>query len=57
MRAKILKDKVSALNQTREEGIQQGKLEVSHALLDILDDETIALKAGLSIEQVAVLGK
>ena len=36
-------------------GIERGKREVAIALLDILDDETIALKTGLSIEEVIKL--
>ena len=40
----------------REEGIEKGrkeeKLELSRKLLDILDDETIALKVGLDIKEV-----
>ncbi len=38
-------------------GIERGKREVAIALLDILDDETIALKTGLSIEEVRQLRK
>ncbi|MBE6022342.1 MAG: hypothetical protein E7231_03790 [Cellulosilyticum sp.] len=36
-------------------GIERGKREVAIALLDILDDETIALKTGLSIQEVCEL--
>ncbi len=39
-----------------EQGIEQGKeeekVEIAQNLLDILDDETIALKTGLDIEEV-----
>ena len=60
MRAKILKDKVSALNEAErkgiEKGIQQGieqkSIEIAKNLLDILDDETIATKTGLSIDVI-----
>lgn len=48
MRAKILKDKVSALNNAKEEKA----IEIAKNLLDILDDETIAMKTGLSIDTV-----
>ena len=34
----------------REEGREEGKLEIAKNLLDILDDETISLKTGLTIE-------
>ena len=63
MRAKILKDKVSALNEAErkgiEKGIQQGieqkSIEIAKNLLDILDDETIARKTGLSIDVIKKL--
>ncbi|MHC1686078.1 MAG: hypothetical protein AB6733_24640 [Clostridiaceae bacterium] len=48
MRAKILKDKVSALNSAKEEKA----IEIAKNLLDILDNETIAMKTGLSIDTV-----
>nr|WP_307990714.1 hypothetical protein [uncultured Niameybacter sp.] len=35
-----------------KEGIKEGKKEVARALLDVLDDETIALKTGLTITEV-----
>jgi predicted transposase/invertase (TIGR01784 family) len=61
MRAKILKDKVSALNKAKEEGIQQGEknkaIAIAKNLLDVLDDETISLKTGLLIEEVVKLRK
>ena len=45
----------------REEGIEKGrkeeKLELSRKLLDILDDETIALKVGLDINEVKKITK
>ncbi len=63
MRAKILKDKVSALNKVREEGIEQGikegqykeKINIAKKLLDILDNETIAIKTGLTIDKIQKL--
>lgn len=39
----------------KEEGIKEGIYKVAKALLDILDDETIAVKTGLSKEQVQQL--
>lgn len=61
MRAKILKDKNSALNQAKEKGREEGrkeaKKEVARALLDLLDDETIALRLGLALEEVKALRK
>ena len=39
-----------------EQGIEQGKeeekVEIAQNLLDVLEDETIALKTGLTIEEV-----
>ena len=71
MRSKILKDKVSALNEAErkgieqgikqgmkqgvEKGIKEGKIIVAKNLLDVLDNETISLKTGLSIDEVEVL--
>jgi len=59
MRAKILKDKVSALNKARREGIEEGlekkAIEIAKSLLGLLDDEVIASKTGLSLEQVKKL--
>ena len=63
MRSKILKDKVSALNEAERKGIEQGRkegkeernIEIAKNLLDIFDDETIALKTGLDIEKVKKL--
>lgn len=59
MRSKILKDKVSALNEAERKGIEKGikqrNIEIARNLLDILDDETIATKTGLSIEKIKIL--
>ena len=72
MRAKTLKDKISALNEAerkgikkgmekgikkgKEEGIKEGEknkaIEIAKSLLDLLDVETIALKTGLSIDEI-----
>lgn len=67
MRSKILKDKVSALNEAERKGIEKGRkegiekgikqrnIEIARNLLDILDDKTIATKTGLSIEKIKIL--
>lgn len=67
MRSKILKDKISALNEAERKGIEQGikkgikqgvkqgKIEVAKNLLDVLDNETISIKTGLSIDEVESL--
>jgi predicted transposase/invertase (TIGR01784 family) len=59
MRAKILKDKVSALNKARDEGREEGEkkktFEIAENLLDVLDNETIAIKTGLTVEEIEKL--
>lgn len=55
MRAKILKDKNSALNKAKEEGREEAKKEAARALLDLLDNETIASRIGISLEEVKAL--
>jgi predicted transposase/invertase (TIGR01784 family) len=44
-----------AKREGREEGIMQEKLKIAQNLLDILDNETIAIKTGLSIEDIEAL--
>ena len=51
MRSKILKDKISELNGAEK----RGRVDVAKNLLDILDNETIAIKTGLNIEEVEQL--
>ena len=59
IRSKILKDKVSALNEAErkdiEKGIKQRTLELAQNLLDILDSETISLKTGLTVDEIEKL--
>ena len=38
--------------QGREEGIEQEKIKIAKNLLDVLDDETISLKTGLTVKQI-----
>ncbi len=45
------------VNETQQQGIEKGRNEVAKNLLDILDDETIADKTNLSIEDVKALRK
>jgi len=45
------------LEQGLEQGIEQGKIELVKNLLDVLDDETISLKSGLSVAQIQNLRK
>ena len=50
-------ERANLINTGIARGEQKAKLEVATALLDILDDETIALKTGLSIQEVGELRK
>ena len=43
--------------ENREEGKQEERINIATKLLDVLDDETIALKTELSIEVVRSLRK
>ena len=60
MRAKTLKDKISALNEAERKGIQKGiqegekkkAIEIAKSLLDVLDVQTISLKTGLSVDVI-----
>ena len=56
---KIYRDNINVIDTAREEGKEQGREEekraIAKALLDVLDDETIAMKTGLSKEEVAQL--
>jgi predicted transposase/invertase (TIGR01784 family) len=47
----VTREKV-AREEGREEGREKEKVEIAKTLLDVLDDETISLKTGLTIEQV-----
>lgn len=63
MRQKTLHDEANALYSAEKKGIEKGKLEgkkeakleLARNLLDILDEEIIALKTSLSIEEVKKL--
>ncbi len=56
MTSNISKTIKETFGKTREEGIEKGEknkaIEISKNLLDILDDETISMKTGLTIEEV-----
>lgn len=56
MRAKRLRDEVSALNKAKREGIEQGEknkaIEIARSLINLLPIEVIAEKTGLSIEEI-----
>lgn len=54
-RKESILNRVSALETAEQKGIEKGIRNIAKNLLDILDDETISLKTGLSIEEVKVL--
>ena len=72
-REMALHDEATRLSEAEERGEERGQkrgekigeergkkrkaIEIANNLLDILDDETIALKTGLSIEEVKALRK
>ena len=48
-------ERANLLSMGMARGEKKAKLEVATALLDILDDETIAFKTGLSLEEIRKL--
>jgi len=50
-------NEISALSYAEEKGVKRRNIEIAKNLLDVLDDETISLKTGLSIEQVKEIRK
>ena len=63
LREKSIRDEISALSKAKEEGIEQGmqkgakeeKILIAKNLLDILDNNTISEKTGLSLGEVRQL--
>ncbi|MDR5588791.1 hypothetical protein RGC78_15075, partial [Clostridium sp. 5N-1] len=49
------KGKEIGIEEGIQKGIQKGKIEIAKNLLDVLDDETISLKTGLSIDEIKKL--
>ena len=52
---KVYRDLINSIDTAFSEGEKHGKIEVAKNLLDILDVEIIALKTGLSVEEIEVL--
>ncbi|WP_045217541.1 Rpn family recombination-promoting nuclease/putative transposase [Desulfonatronovibrio magnus] len=52
---KYYRDLKNVLDTARDEGREEATLNVARNLLDVLNDETIALKTGLTVKQVAGL--
>ncbi|HEY9603924.1 MAG TPA: Rpn family recombination-promoting nuclease/putative transposase [Allocoleopsis sp.] len=53
----IRQGREQGLQVGREEGMREAKLEIAKQLLDVLDEETISQKTGLSLEDVQNLKK
>ena len=53
MKYKVKKETEKQVRKQEEELRKQDKIEIAKNLMDILDNETIALKTGLSVEEVA----
>ncbi len=63
---KVYRDLINSIDTARKEGVEEGIeqekkeskkkiIEIAKSLLDVLDSETIALKTGLSIEEIEEL--
>ena len=50
-------NEVSALSYAEEKGVKRRNIEIAKNLLDVLDDETISLKTGLTIAEVKEIRK
>ena len=62
MRAKTLKDKISALNEAERKGMQKGEkkksLEIAKSMMDMgLDKETISKTTGLDLYEIEKVKK
>ena len=55
MKEKVKKETEKEVRKIEEELRKQDKIEIAKNLMDILDNETIALKTGLTIDQVSEL--
>ena len=49
--------RLEGILEGKQEGKQEERINIATKLLDVLDDETIAIKTGLSIEVVRSLRK
>ncbi len=52
MRAKRLRDEVSALNKAKREGEKKKAIEIAKNLIGLLPEEIVAKKTGLTLEEV-----
>lgn len=53
--SRIAEGRAAGKEEGRAEGLEEKAIEIARNLLDVLDDETIALKTGLTVERVADL--
>ncbi|WP_329604002.1 Rpn family recombination-promoting nuclease/putative transposase [Clostridium hydrogenum] len=56
-KTKIKTAREEGMKEGIKRGIKEGKIDIARNLLDVLDDETIALKTGFSIEEIKKLRK
>ncbi len=54
-RQKAIKDYYCDIQDAREEGKEEKAIEIAANLLDVLDDELISIKTGLSIENIKLI--
>lgn len=52
---KIYRDRINTIDTAREEGREEATVQIAKALLDVLDNETISLKTGLTVEYIQAL--
>jgi hypothetical protein len=54
-REMVMEDQRNAVRKGREEGMREKAWEIAKQLLDVLDDQTISKKTGLTIEDIQQL--
>jgi predicted transposase/invertase (TIGR01784 family) len=54
-REMVIEDQRNAVRKGREEGMREKALEIAKQLLDVLDDQTISEKTGLTLEAIQQL--
>lgn len=54
-RERSLHERANMINSAEERGFNKAMLEVAKSLLDVLDNETIANKTGLPLEEIIAL--
>lgn len=54
-RERSLHDRANMISSAESRAKKKAKVEIANNLLDVLDDETIAIKTGLNIEEIKAL--